>query len=66
MKNGLYYLFILLLCTSCSFDVKYHDNDSYNDMDIINSIVSYNSDLDYGFLEYIYKEDGRKSLIKIE
>lgn len=66
MKNGLYCLFILLLCTSCSFDVKDYGKGTYNDKDIIDNIVSYNSDLNYSFLEYIYNEYGKESLVKVE
>ncbi len=55
-------IIILLLCTSCSFDTK----DNSDDRKIIDSIVSYNSEIDKNFLEYVYNEYGRDSLIKIE
>ena len=66
MKKNIYFLFFLLLCVGCSFDIKDYGNNEYNDKDIIDSIISYNDDLDYFFLEYVYKEYGRNSLIKVE
>ncbi len=64
--NKVYLLvIIMLLCIGCSFD-KNKDEEIYDDKKIIDNIISYNEELDEGFLEYIYDEYGRESLIKIE
>lgn len=67
MENKKYLLVIIMfLCVGCSFDGNNKKKELYNDKDIIDSIIAYNSELDKGFLEYIYDEYGRNSLIKIE
>ena len=57
---------IILLCSSCSFKNVDKEEEVNDDKGIIDNIISYNSELDYNFLEYFYNEYGRDSLIKIE
>lgn len=65
MENKVYLLvIIMLLCVGCC--IKNQNNDLYDDKKIIDNIISYNEELDDDFLEYIYDEYGRESLIKIE
>ena len=57
---------ILLLCSACTFDVKDKPKTTYDDTEVIDSIIKYNNDLDKEFLKYIYDEYGRDSLIEVE
>ncbi len=65
VENKIYLLVIIMvLCTACC--IKTQDKELYDDKKIIDRIISYNEELDKGFLEYIYDEYGKESLIKIE
>lgn len=54
---------IVLLCSACSIEVK---NSKFEDKEVIDSIMSYDNTLESSFLEFIYDEYGRNSLLEIE
>lgn len=54
---------IVLLCSACSIEVK---NSKFEDKEVIGSIMSYDNTLESSFLEFIYDEYGRNSLLEIE
>lgn len=54
MKRLVEYILIILLCVSCS-----HSKDNINTKDnLIASIISYDNNYDYNFLDYIYNNYG--------
>lgn len=67
MESKKYFLFIImLLCIGCSIDNQDKSKEFYDDKEVIHNIISYNEEFNKDFLEYIYDEYGRDSLIKIE
>ena len=67
MESNKYLLFIILfLCVGCSLESRDSEKVLYDYKDIIDNIISYNKGLDKDFLENIYDEFGKDSLIIIE